>query len=206
MRTAKRIHKLCCQFAVAALLVMTAGGALAAEPLAQVRSTVDEVLTLLRNKSLPREERRQQLTAVIRPAFDFEVMSQWVLGTNWRKASAAERQRFTDLFADLLEETYIGKIDNYSDERVEYIGQKLEGERAEVETLVKTASADIPIRYKVFRKGERWLVYDVVIEEVSLVRNYRSTYDEIVRKEGFPGLFSRMEEKIRELKAPKAAS
>lgn len=206
MRTAKRIHKLFCQFAVTALLVMVAGGANAAEPLAEIRTTVDEVLTLLRNKNLPHEERRKQLTAVIRPAFDFEVMSQWVLGTNWRKATPAERKRFADLFADLLEATYIGKIEAYTDERVEYAGQKLEGERAEVDTLVKTASADIPIRYKVFRKGERWLVYDVVIEEVSLVRNYRSTYDEIIRKEGFPGLFSRMEEKIRELKVPKAAS
>jgi phospholipid transport system substrate-binding protein len=206
MRTAKRIHKFFCQFAVTALLLMVAGGANAAEPLAEIRTTVDEVLTLLRNKNLPHEARRQQLTAVIRPAFDFEVMSQWVLGTNWRKASPAERKRFADLFADLLEATYIGKIEAYTDERVEYTGQKLEGERAEVDTQVKTASADIPIRYKVFRKGERWLVYDVVIEEVSLVRNYRSTYDEIVRKEGFPGLFSRMEEKIRELKTPGAAS
>ena len=206
MRNGLRFQKFCIQFTVAALLVMAAGNTMAAEPLAEVRSTVDEVLTLLRNKSLPHEERRQQLTAVIRPAFDFEVMSQWVLGTNWRKATPAERQHFTDLFTDLLEETYIGKIDNYTDERVEFVGQKLEGERAEVDTLVKTASADIPIRYKVFRKGERWLVYDVVIEEVSLVRNYRSSYDEIVRNEGFPGLFARMEEKIRELKAPKAAS
>ena len=89
---------------------------------------------------------------------------------------------------------------------MEYAGQKIEGEKAEVETFVKTRSADIPLRYKLFRKAGRWLVYDVVIEEVSLVRNYRSTYDEIVRKEGFSGLFARMEEKIRELKAPKAAS
>jgi phospholipid transport system substrate-binding protein len=206
MRTGLRLHRFCILFTAAALLVITAGGAMAAEPIAEVRSTVDKVLTLLRDKSLPREERRQQLTKVIRPAFDFEAMSQWVLGTNWRKASPAERKHFADLFADLLEATYIGKIEAYTDERVEYTGQKLEGERAEVDTQVKTASADIPIRYKVFRKGERWLVYDVVIEEVSLVRNYRSTYDEIVRKEGFPGLFSRMEEKIRELKAPKAAS
>lgn len=189
-----------------ALLVLFATTAVAAEPLAQVRSTVEEVLTLLRNKSLPHEERRQRLNAVIRPAFDFEVMSQWVLGTNWRKASAVERQRFIGLFTDLLEATYLGKIENYTDERVEYAGEKVEGERAEVETLIKTRSADIPIRYKLFRKGERWLVYDVVIEEVSLVRNYRSTYDEIVRKEGFAGLFSRMEEKVRELKAPRAAS
>jgi phospholipid transport system substrate-binding protein len=172
----------------------------------EVQSTVDEVLTLLSNKRLPHDEPRQQLRAVIRPAFDFDVMAHWVLGTHWRKASAAERQRFVDLFADLLEATYIGKIESYTDEQVVYAGQKLVGERAEVETMVKTASADIPIRYKLFRKGERWRVYDVVIEEVSLVRNYRSTYDEIVRKEGFAGLFSRMEEKVRELKAPKAAS
>jgi phospholipid transport system substrate-binding protein len=206
MRIGMRIRKLGSQLALTLFLLMLAGGAGATEPLAQVQSTVDEVLTLLRNKRLPHDERRQQLRAVIRPAFDFEVMAQWVLGTHWRKASAAERQRFVDLFADLLEATYIGKIESYTDEQVVYAGQKLVGERAQVETMVKTASADIPIRYKLFRKGERWRVYDVVIEEVSLVRNYRSTYDEIVRKEGFAGLFSRMEEKVRELKAPKAAS
>jgi phospholipid transport system substrate-binding protein len=201
-----RIHKFFCQFAMATLLVMTAGGAMAAEPLAQIRSTVEDVLALLRNKTLSHEEQRRQLREVVRPAFDFEVMAQWVLGTNWRNASVAERQRFIDLFSDLLEQTYIGKIRGYNDERVEYIGEKVAGQKAEVETLVKTHSADIPIRYKLFRKGELWLVYDVVIEEVSLVRNYRSSYGEIVRKDGFPGLFSRMEEKIRELKTPKAAS
>jgi len=209
MKSGTRIDKLyrrVCTLSLVLLLALTAGGVSAAEPLTEVQSTVDEVLTLLRNKSLAHEARRQKLREVIRPTFDFEVMSQWVLGTNWRKASAAERERFIELFTDLLEATYIGKIESYTDERVDYIGQKLEGERAEVETLVKTASVDIPIRYKLFSKGGQWLVYDVVIEEVSLVRNYRSTYDEIVRKEGFAGLFSRMEEKVRELKTPKAAS
>ena len=91
-------------------------------------------------------------------------MSQWVLGPNWRKASAAEQRRFADLFADLLEAVYIGKIDNYTDERVEYVGEKVEGQKAEVETLIKTASVDIPIRYKLYNKGGAWLVYDVVIE------------------------------------------
>lgn len=187
-------------------LALSAGAASAAEPLAEVQSTVEKVLTLLRDKNLPQDQRRQQLSAVIRPAFDFEVMSQWVLGPNWRQATATERQRFVSLFSDLLEATYIGKIEGYTDERVDFAGQKIDGEKAEVETFIKTRSADIPLRYKLFRKAGRWLVYDVVIEEVSLVRNYRSTYDEIVRKEGFAGLFNRMEAKISELKAPKAAS
>jgi phospholipid transport system substrate-binding protein len=201
-----RLYGVATTLILALALCLPTIDARAAEPLAEVQSTVDKVLTLLRNKELPQAERRQQLTAVIRPAFDFEVMSQWVLGPNWRQASATERQRFIELFSDLLEATYIGKIEGYTDERVEYAGQKIEGEKAEVETFVKTRSADIPLRYKLFRKAGRWLVYDVVIEEVSLVRNYRSTYDEIVRKEGFSGLFARMEDKIRELKAPKAAS
>jgi len=189
-------------FVLAALLFPVASLA-ATGPLQQVHTTVEEVLTVLRQKGESETARREQLRQIIRPAFDFEVMSQWVLGTNWRKATAAEQRRFADLFADLLEAVYIGKIDNYTDERVEYVGEKVAGEKAEVETLIKTASADIPIRYKLYRKGGEWLVYDVVIEEVSLVRNYRSTYDEIVRKDGFSGLFTQMEEKIRELKAPR---
>lgn len=173
----------------------------AASPLEQVRTSVDKVIDTLKDKSLAGAPRRERLTTIIRPRFDFRVMSQWVLGVHWRRATEPQKERFTELFSDLLEATYIGKIDNYTDERVEYGEEKIEGDRAVVETEIVTRSAEIPILYKLLRKGDDWLVYDVVIENVSLVRNYRSTYDEIVRKEGIDGLFKRMEEKLAELRS-----
>lgn len=167
----------------------------------QVQQTVDEVLSTLRDQGVAREVRREKLAGLIRARFDFETMSQWVLGTNWRKASPDEKKRFTDLFSDLLKETYLGRIETYTDEKVLYPGQKVEGDKAEVSTMIQTKSADIPIVYKMTKHGDQWLVYDVIIEEISLVRNYRSTYNDIIRKEGMPGLFSRMEQKIKELQA-----
>jgi len=172
----------------------------AASPQEQLRSSVDKVIETLKDKSLSGKPRRERLTSIIRPRFDFRVMSQWVLGVQWRRATEPQKQRFTDLFSDLLEATYIGKIENYTDERVDYGEERIEGDRALVETNVVTKSAEIPINYKLLREGEEWRIYDVVIENVSLVRNYRSTYDEIVRKEGIDGLLKRMEDKLAELR------
>ncbi len=187
------------------LLILAAAPVTAAPPapVDQIRQTVDAVIALLKNKGMDRQERREKLSTLVRARFDFEVMSQWALGKNWRSASPQERSRFISLFSDLLEETYVGRIEDYTDEAVVYLGEKRDGERAEVETQVLSGNTDIPIRYKVRLKGEEWFVYDVVIEEVSLVRNFRSSYDEIIRKEGMGGLLKKMEEKILELRNSK---
>jgi phospholipid transport system substrate-binding protein len=178
----------------------------AASPQEQVRTSVDRVIDTLKDKSLTGKPRRERLTSIIRPRFDFRVMSRWVLGVQWRRATEPQKQRFTELFSDLLEATYIGKIENYTDERVEYGEERIEGDRALVETKVVTKSAEIPIDYKLLREGEEWRVYDVVIENVSLVRNYRSTYDEIARKEGIDALLGRMEEKLAELRSAEGSA
>ncbi len=186
------------------LLAGTAPSVMAASPaMEQVQQTVDEVIATLKNQALEQEDRRNKLTGLVRARFDFRTMSQWVLATNWRTATEAEKERFVELFSDLLEATYLGRIEAYTDEKVTYVGEQTEGKKAQVDTLVLTAGADIPITYKLVQRGDTWLVYDVVIEEVSLVRNYRSSYNEIVRKEGMNGLFARMEEKIRELRSSK---
>ncbi len=194
----KRILAIVFMFwAVAPLAYGLAGSA----ALEQVQQTVDAVIATLQDKGMETEARRQKLSGLVRARFDFETMSQWVLGPSWRKAEAVEKSRFMDLFSDLLEATYLGRIEAYTDEKVFYAGEKIEGDRALIDTFVRTAGADIPISYKLVRRGDQWLVYDVVIEEISLVRNYRSTYNEIIRREGMSGLFTKMEEKIKELKA-----
>jgi phospholipid transport system substrate-binding protein len=193
-----------CILLVLLLMLATTASASAATPTEQLRSTVDQVIETLRDKSLSGAPRRQRLSALIRPRFNFPLMAQWVLGTNWRKATPAEKERFVTLFTDTLEETYVGKIENYTDEKVRYLKEKVEGEKAEVATVIVGKSVEIPIDYKLARKGGEWLVYDVSVEGVSLVRNFRSTYDEIVRKDGLPGLLKQMEEKLIEMRANNA--
>lgn len=167
-------------------------------PLVQVQETVEGVLQVLRDSSLSKPERQERLRTLVRARFDFPLMSQWTLGPYWRQADPAQQQRFMDLYGDQLEASYLGKIDAYTDEKVKYLGEKVDGDRAEVATVIATRGADIPLTYKLTRKGDRWQVYDVVIEGVSLVRNYRSTYGEIARKDGIEVLLEQMAKKLAE--------
>jgi len=184
------------------ILAMSAGAAVT--PTEQVKVEVDHILDLLKDKKIDSASRIEQIDNLIRNRFDFQTMSQWILGINWRKATPEQQNRFVDLFTQLLETTYRGRIEayvqEYTDEHVKYVGEQVRKGKALVETLVVTKSAEIPINYKLLLETDEWRVYDVVIEKVSLISNYRSTYDEIVRKEGFEGLFNRMEKKIEALK------
>jgi len=169
-------------------------------PKHDISGTVDNILVVLRNHELSAEQRREQLSNLIRQRFEFTVMSRSTLGKNWRKASTEQRQEFMKLFSDLLEATYIGRIESYTNEQVLYGEEKIRGKKALVKTLIKTKTVEIPIDYKLVRKENSWFVYDVVIEGVSLVRNFRSSYNSIIDREGFNGLFGKMRTKIAELR------
>ncbi len=189
------------------LMILTVGLSLAFAPVVSaessavdsVRTTVEAILGLLKNDNLDKAARRSAMEKEIGKRFDFRAMSQRTLATNWKKATDAEKQEFTDLFKQLIQNSYVAKLEAYTNETVSYPADKAEGKKALVETLIKTASADIPVNYKLYRKGNDWLVYDVIIEGVSLISNYRSSYQTIVKKEGFDGLMSKMKEKIKEL-------
>jgi phospholipid transport system substrate-binding protein len=187
--------------AIFAILFVFPSSSPAASPQAEVKTTVDQVIATLKDETLSTAARREKLTSIIRPRFDFRIMSQSVLGVNWRRATETQKRRFIDLFSELLKSTYVSKIEQYTNERVDYGEERIEDDRALVETMLVTQSTEIPIIYRMIRKDGEWKVYDVVIENVSLVRNYRSTYDEIARKEGIDRLLQRMEEKLTELRS-----
>lgn len=167
----------------------------------QVRDTVEQVLSVLRQKGLDKTTRLDQLRGIIRGRFDFALMSQWTLGPYWRKASPDQQQRFISLYSDLLEANYRGKIEKYTDQKVNYLGERIEGNRAEVQTEIVTDQANIPLVYRLNLEGDKWMVYDVVIEGVSLVRTYRGTFGEIARKDGIDGLLDQVAQKIQEQQA-----
>jgi len=172
-------------------------------PTDQVRGAVDAVLSTLKLENLDRGAKREKIRSSLQQIFYYRAMSQRTLATNWRKASPAEKASFVKLFSTLLENTYMGKIEAYTDERVEYVGEKIKGKKAIVDTMIVTGSVNIPISYKTVLKDEKWLIYDVVVEEVSLISNYRSSYKAIVKKEGMDGLLSKMEQKIKQQEKPK---
>jgi phospholipid transport system substrate-binding protein len=183
------------------IMLAAANGASAdMSPTDSIRGSVDSILTLLQNKDLDQATRRKEMRKVINARFDFRAMSQRTLATNWKKASSEQKQEFVQLFAQLIENTYIGRVEAYTNEKVDYPGEKVKGKKAVVETLILTPSVDIPINYKVYqKKNGEWWVYDVIIEGISLISNYRSSYQEIVKKEGFDGLIAKMKAKIKEL-------
>lgn len=181
------------------LVLLTAQGFSAASPTEQVKATVDQVIEVLRNSPEKGEAQRAILSRLIRARFDFVIMSQRTLGPHWRQASAEEKKEFVQLYSDLLEASYIGRIEAYTNETVSYDSEQIEGNRAVVETVIHSGNTNIPIDYRLVQQKDGWFVYDVIVEDISLIRNYRSSYGEIVRREGFAGLFERMREKITEL-------
>jgi phospholipid transport system substrate-binding protein len=164
-----------------------------------VRMSVDSIIGILKDTGLDKPAKREKIRGVIAERFDFRAMSQRTLATNWRKASKEEQQHFVELFSQLIQNTYIGRVEAYTNEEVKYPAEKITNDRAVVDTLIMTSSAEIPVTYKLYLKDNRWMVYDVNIEGVSLISNYRNSYQEIVKREGFAGLLTKMEEKVKEL-------
>ncbi len=187
-----------------AALVVLAGAAAAAVPgpTAQVRGTIDNVIEILKRPDLKAktraDERRDLLRRQIRPVFDFEEMSKRALGPEWRNRTAQEREQFADLFSQLLENAYLGKIESYRGEKIEYEKETIDGPYAVVGTAVLTSRGQkIPLEYRMLKEGERWRIYDVVIEGVSLINNYRSQFRSILQRSSFARMMDQLRDTIR---------
>ena len=188
---------------VLALLALFGTGLASARtsPTETVKQATEEVLSILRNKALDREQRWAEVGKIIDARFDFRSMSQSILSTNWRTATTEEKRRFVEFFSQYLEATYRTKIEAYTDQRVEYISEQVRKDRAIVDTEIVTSSTRIPVTFRLKDNDGQWYAYDVVIEGVSLVSNYRNTFSAIVKTEGMDGLLIDLEAKISAYKA-----
>lgn len=180
--------------------------AAASEPLEQMKGSVDAILRIVRehkpaDDGVLADSFRQQIIDLVYDRFDFRAMSQLALARNWKTISAKEQDHFVFLFAKLLENTYYDRINSYSGEEVVFKEQRKKENKAMVSSVVVKNSTETPVVYKLRNKNEKWLVYDVIIEGVSLVRNYRTQFDSIIEKEKYPGLVKRLEEKIAKKEA-----
>lgn len=191
--------------AAAMTMVLTTGGAAwAGAPTDQLRGRIDRVLDVLEDPTLKQEvraaDRRTAIRAIANEIFDFRELSQRALARHWQGRTPTERDEFVQLFADLLERSYIGKIETYSGgERIQYTGESLDGDQATVRTKIVTkAGTEIPVEYRMHRRDDRWLVYDVAIEGVSLVANYRAQFNKIIQTSSFKMLVEKLEAKKEE--------
>ena len=173
-------------------------------PKARVKEAADKVVAILKEKSNDREARWQKIAAVIRDNFDFRSMSQSVLATHWKSATEEEQERFTEFFSQYIEETYRSKIEAYTDQEIIYKNETIHGDRAVVETVIMAGATGIPVNYKLRNNDGEWFAYDVVIEGVSLVSNYRSTFAAIVKNEGMDGLMEDIQRRIKKYKDEQA--
>jgi phospholipid transport system substrate-binding protein len=168
----------------------------AGPPTDQLRAHTDRVVRILEDPALDQAQRRAEIRAVALEAFDVAEAARRALGPHWPKRSAAEREEFAGLFQGLLERGYLSRIGEYGGERVQYVGERVDGDYAIVRAQIVTSKGtQVPVEARVLRKGERWLMYDVLIENVSLVASYRSQFDRVIRTSSYEELVRRLKDR-----------
>lgn len=184
------------------LLVCLPGAAAAGEPTESIKYTTDKIIAVVSNPKLKAPDRSAERKKLIRKAvderFDWEEMSRRTLARHWTGRTDQEKKQFIDLFGQLLERTYLDKVEGYSGEKVIYEGDQVEGEYAVVNVKILTQQGtEIPVMYRCRKKAD-WLVYDISIEGVSLINNYRTQFGSILAKSSFQELLDRIKARIEQ--------
>jgi phospholipid transport system substrate-binding protein len=191
---------------VMALLVGLPSMSLAATATESVKGTIDKVLHILQDKEMKKadrtEERRRLIEKTIGDRFGWEEMAKRTLGTQWGKMTEKQRQEFVDLFRTLLTNTYIGRIETYSGEQIQYINERLQDGFAEVRTKVSSGKTEFPMDYRMLNKSGDWHVYDIVLDGVSLVANYRGQFGKILHSSGYDDLVEKLRTKSEKITPP----
>jgi len=184
---------------VAVFLVFSTAAWGGVTPTGAVKETVDQVLVVLRDQALKdpakETERRAKLEEIIGRRFDYAEMAKRTLASHWKGLSAEKQNEFVGLFQQFLASSYAGNVDGYSGEQVEYLKEREKGEFAEVQTKVVSPKVEIPLDYRLLKKDGEWWVYDVVIDGVSLMKNYRGQFSRIIDSSSFEGLLEKLRSK-----------
>lgn len=171
----------------------------AESPTEQLKPALDSLVDILKDESLKgdakKAERRSLIMKEISSGFDFREMSQRVLGRPWNTITPEQQDYFVVQMTKLLENVYVGKLETYSGEKVEFVDERIKGNRAQVTTLIEDQGVKLPVHYIMQKTGSKWMVYDINIEGVSLIRNYMEQFRSILRQNNYEGLIKIIEEK-----------
>lgn len=185
---------------MAVSLIFSGGAMGGGTPTGAVKETVDQVLVVLGDQALKdparKTERRVKLEAIIGQRFDYAEMAKRTLASQWKRLSPEKQQEFVSLFQQFLANSYADNVDGYSGEQVEYLKEREKGEFAEVQTKVVSPKVQIPLDYRLLKKNGEWRVYDVVIDGVSLMKNYRGQFSRIIDTSSFEGLLDKLRTKV----------
>ena len=173
----------------------------AGEPTGQIREAIEQGIAVVKNPKLAgkgmQAERRARLREAVAPYFDFQEMAKRSLGIYWKDRSPSEREEFVRLYRKLLENSYAGKIESYQGEKILYGKETVDPPYAVVRTgIVTMKGEEIPVNYLLLQEGSRWRIYDVVIERISLVNNYRSQFGSILQKSSFSELMRKLKDTV----------
>ena len=185
-------------------LLSLAGDVFANSPItSELKQTIDKVIKIVSDPDLKKTPklRREKLRKTIGFRFNYNQMVRRSLARNYKNRTNKEREEFTGLFKKLLENSYASKIENYQDETINYVDEKVKGKYALVKTEIVRKDATIDVDYKLINENGRWTVYDFVIEEVSLIRNYRSQFSKIIKTESYGALVTKLTKKIKDLES-----
>ena len=186
---------------LSAMFIMAfAVSAFAGAPTERVKNAADRVIDILKDPKLksPAQEkqRRAKIMATAETVFDYREMAKRSLATFWRQRTPKEQDQFVKLFSDLLERSYINRIEGYTNEKVVYSSEKIDGDHAAVDSRIITKRhEEIPVNYQMMMKNGQWWVYDIVIENVSLVNNYRIQFNKIIRSSSYAELLKKLQNK-----------
>jgi phospholipid transport system substrate-binding protein len=190
----------------ALLLIWIWGGSCpvwAGVPTDRIKETTDRIIAIVSDPALKgpakEKERREKIRKAVDEMCDWDEMSRRSLGRHWAQRSEEEKREFIRLFGQLLERTYVDKVEGYSGEKVIYTGERIDGDYAEVTVKIVTKkNTEIPVAYKLRSRDQRWWAYDIVVEGVSLVNNYRTQFSDILAKSSFEELMKKLREKSAE--------
>ena len=191
-----------CLLLVAVFYSYSLGAVVSASPTEKVRKATEEITTILdeyvKNPQGKREETLNKVMVIADQYFDWAEMAKRSLSRVWKQRTPDEQNKFTSLFRDLLKNAYIGKIEGYAGEKVVFEGEKIEDTYSVVKTKIITPSkgTEIPVYYRLQNNGSNWMVYDVVIEGVSLVNNYRDQFNSILQGSSYDELVKRIQDKL----------
>jgi phospholipid transport system substrate-binding protein len=189
---------------LAGVFILSVAPAWAVTPTEQLKGSIDKIVPILENPALKGDskakERRAAIRQVASDVFDFTESARRTLGPHWERRTEQERQEFARLLGDLLERTFASRLEQYAGERIQYTGESVDGNLATVKTTIITKSgAELPVDYQVLRRGDRWFVYDVWIEGVSLMNNYRVQFNKIIQTSSYEDLVRKLKAKQQSL-------
>jgi phospholipid transport system substrate-binding protein len=185
-------------------LVAVARAQAVANPMAVVKATVNDALAVLRDRSTPLPQRQEHLRQIVSASFDFREMSRSAMGYHWRSISPDQRKEFTSVFSTFIEDSYLAKINDYSNQRVDYLTWKNDGgpEYAQVKTnIVQQGKDPISFNFRLLNHGNGWKVYDVTVDAISIIANYRNQFNRVMNNKGYAVLISDLKSKQAALAA-----